>query len=139
MSRFDENIDPKQFRDYVTTLNLLAGEKGIVIDQNKLLSAISSISYYSTPKDKIASVVRSLIKNHAFLDGNKRTAALFFVSMANIMGENINLTIDQLDQMFVKIAKNNYSVEEISKLIFTNGTDTSQLREWMNLINKHRE
>jgi hypothetical protein len=38
--------------------------------------------------------------------------------------------------MFVKIANSNLSVEEISKLLFTNANDAQQMREWLDLLSK---
>ena len=88
---------------------------GTVI-KNSLNSCTSSWSYYETIELKISSVVRSIIKNHYFRDGNKRTAFAVFniLSWANGM----ELKKKAWDKIFIDIASNNYTVEHISKLLF---------------------
>ena len=136
MSNLIEEINQDEFENFIKSLNVLAGEQGTVADKNKLLGAISSVSYYKSYNDKIASIVRSLAKNHAITDGNKRTAVLFFITMAKAAKINLNLSSKQLEEMFVKIANSNLSVEEISKLLFTNANDAQQMREWLDLLSK---
>ena len=80
-------------------------------------SVYSSIDYYSSIFHKISSIVRSIIKNHYFVDGNKRTATIVLLYLIEL--NNIEVKISQeIDEIIVDIAINNYSVEEISKKIF---------------------
>lgn len=88
---------------------------GIVL-KSSISSCLSSWDYYDTLQLKIASVVRSIAKNHYFRDGNKRTAlAVFFL----LSEEN---ALDIKDKTWHKvinnIASNNYSVEKIAQLLF---------------------
>ena len=57
--------------DFIVEINksIIISNKG-VYDNNRLLSIYSTIDYCGTLKEKICSVVRSLIKNHPFIDGN---------------------------------------------------------------------
>lgn len=66
--------------DFIVEINksIIISNKG-VYDNNRLLSVYSTIDYCGTLKEKICSVVRSLIKNHPFIDGNKRTALSVFL------------------------------------------------------------
>jgi len=80
-------------------------------------SVLSAVDYYETNEEKIASIILGIIKNHPFLDGNKRTATitLFHLSEEN----NIKLVNDtKLFSAIVRIAANKLSVEEIVKLVF---------------------
>lgn len=85
---------------------------------NVNLSCYSSIFYYNSIENKVSSVVRSLIKNHPFSDGNKRTALLVLDTLSDLNNINRIISDDDIDEIIVDIAMNNYSVEEISKKIF---------------------
>lgn len=88
---------------------------GTVI-KNSLGSCTASWLYYETIELKISSVVRSVIKNHYFKDGNKRTAFAVF----NILcwANGISLKNKAWDKVFINIASNSYTVEHISSLLF---------------------
>ena len=92
-----------------------------VRDENLLQSAIYQpyISYggvdlYPTIFDKAAALLRSLIKNHPFVDGNKRTA----IACAQILLEANKIvftaSIQQTYQMVINIASQNLSIAKIS-------------------------
>jgi death-on-curing family protein len=79
----------------------------------------SSYYYYELTEEQIASIINALIKNHCFLDANKRTAFLTFISICNI--NNITNIKDksQYATIFENIAANHYTVQEVAKLLFT--------------------
>ncbi|MDR0571962.1 MAG: Fic family protein [Rickettsiales bacterium] len=82
-------------------------------------SCFASAEYYNTVELKISSIVRSLVKNHYFLDGNKRTSAVVYV----LLCEENNLkpkSDDELGNIMLKIAVENMSVEDITKILFDN-------------------
>jgi death-on-curing protein len=112
-----ESISPEKFHDYIIQINKVVGEQGLV-DVNKIKSTVSSSEYYDTVSLKISSIVRSLIKNHAFVDGNKRTALAFFILMCRIGDIPVIHDKDRLLEIIVDIAKNSYSVEQIEKILF---------------------
>lgn len=88
---------------------------GIVI-KNSINSCFSSWDYYETIQLKISSVVRSIIKNHYFKDGNKRTAFIAFLILSKENG--IELKNKIWYKIFIEIASNSYSVEKIAELLF---------------------
>lgn len=85
--------------------------------KDKLGLVFSSYHYYESDEDQIASAVRSLIKNHVFIDGNKRTAYLVFMTLAHENEIPINRSKD-FGKLFENIAASNYSVEKIAELLF---------------------
>lgn len=131
-----ESIDSEEIKKYLQSLNKAVGESGSVLDMNRLLSAASSYYYYYDTKEKIASIVRGIVKNHPFVDGNKRTALVFFLLMSRLGKFEIYLNHAQLEQAFVNIANGNFTVEEIVKILYTNTNNSEQLREWINLVSK---
>ena len=89
--------------------------------KNDLLnSAFSSYDYYEDLLEKICSIFRGLDKNHAFSNGNKRTASMFLSHMLHTFGYGI--TDEDLIDITLDVAEHNYEVQEIaqklSKLIY---------------------
>ncbi len=91
-------------------------------DLNLLKSALSrpfasfgEEEFYSTPYLKVAALLHSLVNNHPFVDGNKRTA----IACANILLENnfgitIETTQESLVKFGLKVATGTLQVEEIA-------------------------
>ena len=104
--------------DFIVEINksIIISNKG-VYDNNRLLSVYSTIDYCGTLKEKICSVVRSLIKNHPFIDGNKRTAlsVFFILSYAN------DIIIDDkknYGEIIENIATNKHDITTICDMLF---------------------
>lgn len=118
MPKIFEVVDPIIYEKFVTDLNRIAGETGLIIDKNVLLSALSAADYYSESKDKISCIIRGLIKNHPFSNGNKRTACLAFLLLAKAGNFHMKFTKKELKNAIVDIAQNNYSIDEITDILF---------------------
>ncbi len=91
---------------------------GRLLSYALLASIFSSVDYYSTTEEKIASVFRSLAKNHAFTDGNKRTAVLVLYLLCK---ENkLALPKDSLSllELTLDIAEKHYEVKDIAFKLF---------------------
>jgi death-on-curing family protein len=99
-------------------INLAIKESGVIVDDNKITGVLSSLDYYDNKEEKISCLIRSIIKNHGFTNGNKRTAAAFYVLMCRHMNYEPPFTNQEFVDLFVEIAKNNYSVETISSKLF---------------------
>lgn len=95
---------------------------------DKVNGCYASVDYYESLEDKIAPIVRALIKNHYFFDGNKRTALVVFIglcmkngihhmTMMDAVWSLVN-NADRYGKLFEDIAMNNYPVHEISKMLF---------------------
>lgn len=102
------------------------GAKGIR-DRGILESAINrpyqtfdGKELYPSPIDKAATIFESLISNHPFIDGNKRTA---YVLMRLVLKESkmdINLTQDQKFDFVIKAAKGEFTYDQIRTWIKIN-------------------
>lgn len=91
---------------------------GSVLNENSLLSIFSSVEYYETPQEKIACVVRGLIKNHPFTDANKRTANVVFFALCESNNIKIEKTSKEMFDLTIDIATHNYSIKEVEQIIF---------------------
>lgn len=101
--------------EIIKDINKEITSEGVLI-KNSISSCLVSWEYYETLPLKISSVVRSIIKNHYFKDGNKRTAFAVFTILC--WANNLELKSKNWDSIFIDIASNNYNVEKISKMLF---------------------
>ncbi len=83
------------FQDPRSPTSLLTGA---VRDERLLDSALAlpRQPYYSTTMDKAAALLRSMIKNHPFVDGNKRIGVVVTSSFFEINGYELAATNDEL-------------------------------------------
>ncbi len=93
-------------------------------DKNLAISAIEGcnqevfgIVLYPTILSKINHLVYSIIANHVFLDGNKRTGSFIFNSL--VKKYNLKLNID-LEYYILSIAKSKFNEEEALNYLKSN-------------------
>ena len=113
-----EIIDQDKYLDLIRTINLAIKETGVIVDKTKIAGVLSSIDYYKTKEEKIACLVRSIVKNHGFTNGNKRTAGAFYLAMCKHMNYDLPFSNQDLANLFIDIANKNYSVETIAHMLF---------------------
>ena len=105
------------------------GSKGIR-DVNALKAAIQrpystfdGKGLYPSIYDKAAALVESLVKNHAFIDGNKRIG--YVMLRFFLMESGYDLSASQTDKynFIIKISKGNLDFEGIKEWIVRNARD----------------
>ena len=106
-------------------IDKFGGSKG-VRDQGSLESAINrpfasfdNQDLYPTPSDKAAAILESILINHPFVDGNKRTA---YVLMRLILLDNgLDLVANQEDKykMVISASTGDIRFDDIKKWIVT--------------------
>lgn len=69
---------------------------------------------YLTVHTKAAALVRGIIADHAFVDGNKRTAMMVGLVFLEINDLTCHATNQELEDFAVRIATDNPSVEDIT-------------------------
>lgn len=92
-----------------------------VRDENLLESAIfqpfatfGGLDLYETVFDKAAALLRSLVKNHPFIDGNKRTGIAAAQVLIEANDYIFKASISVAEKFVRKLALTKISVEEIS-------------------------
>ena len=95
----------------------LLGEQGSGLLDSAL--ALPRQKYYRTVFDKAAVLLRSLIKNHPFLDGNKRVAVTSVMLFLLFNGRFIVSTQEELVEFALEIARSEPDIgwREISEWI----------------------
>lgn len=99
------------------------GSKG-VRDINLLESALYSPlqtfgdqELYPDDLDKIVSISHSLIKNHSFIDGNKRIGTLVLYMLLSENGYELEWTDEEVIEIGLKVANGEMRKEDLKKFI----------------------
>lgn len=111
---------------HVRAINDFGGSMGIR-DIGRLESAVASQyqtifneEIYPTIFDKSAALIRGIIADHPFVDGNKRTAMLAGIVLVEINGYLFAAKKGILEDFAVKVATDHLSVEQIAKWLKDN-------------------
>lgn len=76
-------------------------------------AAFSSEELYPTLAQKAARLGYGLVKNHAFIDGNKRIAAHAALVFLALNGVELRYTQQELSDMFLKLAAGEAQYEDL--------------------------
>jgi len=101
-----------------------------VLNGSGIGSALSSYSYYKTKEEQVCSILRGLVKNHPFIDGNKRTSAGTFILVCEELGL-IPPSDTNLASFTLKVAEGKMEVSEIAQMIFGNYKKESKVKSVM--------
>lgn len=98
-----------------------------VRERNLLLSAISrpfqtfdGVDLYPDPFQKAAALGESLIINHPFLDGNKRTAFLAMAALLWEYGFDLDVEKNELYEFILDMSKGNKQFSDIVEWLKNN-------------------
>jgi len=116
-----KRLSPKQILLIHDELIEIYGGSHGVRDENLLESAIyqpyasyGGVDLYPTVFDKAAALLRSLIKNHPFVDGNKRASIAAAQIMLEENGYLFSVSIKTTFEFLLKIANKKPTVGQIS-------------------------
>ena len=89
-------------------------------DTNLLESAIArpyqsfgNVEFYQTPFEKAAAIIESIVKNHPFIDGNKRTGFLAGYTLLYRSKIKLNAGQEEAYRFVIDVASSNISFEVI--------------------------
>lgn len=69
-----------------------------------------------------AALLQSLIKNHPFIDGNKRTAFFSTLRFLNINKINLKISNDEIVQFAIEVDTKNKTIDQIAKWLKSKST-----------------
>lgn len=75
---------------------------------------------YPTLAEKAAALLHSIVLNHAFVDGNKRTATISVVLFLNRNGVAEKWTVDDAHQFIIEVAEGKHDVPAIARWLEMN-------------------
>lgn len=94
-------------------------------DIGLLQSALSTIFHsfqskflYPTIQEKVARLCYGIIKNHPFIDGNKRMGLHLMLITLVINNVHLNYTDDEMVELIMDVVTNKTSLEELTYWIF---------------------
>jgi len=109
-------FNPTSFADEIIAINAKTEGGGVILSTSPS-SAINSAMYYDTAAEQGSSVFRSIISNHMFQDGNKRTAVQAFMYFAKQNGLK-TVSVQQIYNVANKVATGQVSeVSQIAKML----------------------
>lgn len=110
-----------KIEDYLTESRIIEVNKNLgysILNKSLVGSAISSWHYYKKPTEQISSIVLGITKNHAFSDGNKRTATITYYALCDLLKIK-PLPEDKMEKVILRIAASkNMNILEATRLLF---------------------
>lgn len=83
-------------------------------------SSFSGEDFYKTIFDKAAALMHSIILNHAFVDGNKRTGTAAMLVFLELNGYRLYASQSVLVKAAVRVESKEWDIEQISSWIRKN-------------------
>ena len=84
---------------------------------NNAFQTFDGKELYPTKEEKGASLGISLVKNHAFVDGNKRIGMLVMLSFLEINGITLKCTNQEVAKVGLSLASNKMNYEDLLKWV----------------------
>ncbi len=107
------------FEIHQILIQQFGGSEG-VRDEGLLKSAIErpfsgfgETEFYKTPEEKAGAVLESIVKNHPFIDGNKRTGYVLMRLILMQFGKDIAATQDEKYIFVIEVASGEIDFQEI--------------------------
>lgn len=113
-----EYLDTYDVLQFVQGLGFYVKELGLLesaISRPKA-SAFGEDAYVSL-EAKAAAMSHSFVKNHALVDGNKRTTWVALNAFLFINGQTLNMTSDEGFDFILGLATDKYDIEQAAKII----------------------
>lgn len=127
----------------INELCLLKDEPFGVTDENRIYSALGNqIQPYPSKEQAFASMYKSLVINHGFLNGNKRTGVIALYISSKLIDNPLKINDKDLCELTYKIAGEGGSqilVEDIANMVFKYKVSNKELSNNFDLENLVRE
>ncbi|AXI99827.1 death on curing protein [Cyclonatronum proteinivorum] len=92
-------------------------ENGLQSALERPFSGFGGEEFYPTPEEKAAAVIESLLSNHPFLDGNKRTGYVLLRLILMSYGKDIQASQEEKYDFVISVASGNYAFKDVVKWI----------------------
>lgn len=91
-------------------------DKGILVNESSLDYTLNIIKRTNSWIKQLSYLIRAILIDHAFKDGNKRTTATIIATYLDF--NNYNYNAEEINKLIIKILKNNTTnLQEIERLI----------------------
>lgn len=117
------------FEIHQVLIQEFGGSQG-VRDESLLKSAIErpfsgfgETEFYPTPEEKAGAILESIVKNHPFIDGNKRTGYVLMRLILMQFGKDIIATQNEKYEFVVSVASGQIDFQQIAAWIRNRATN----------------
>ncbi len=100
----------------IITINQNLGERGVLINESSLDYAINLARKSNNWLKSLAILTRSILFDHVFEEGNKRTTAVVIMTWLEM--HNLSYNKDKINSLIVRMLKENIiSIDTITEMI----------------------
>ncbi|HEX4401937.1 MAG TPA: type II toxin-antitoxin system death-on-curing family toxin [Galbitalea sp.] len=108
-------LDPEDALAAVARLGLYLRDEGLLFSALARPAASAfGVDAYETIELKAAALITSIARNHASLDGNKRTAWVLTVAFLNINGWDLDMTQNEKFELILAISQGSLELDAIA-------------------------
>ena len=109
-------LDPEDALAVVARLGLHLRDEGLLFSAlSRPAASAFGVDAYDSLELKAAALITSVARNHALLDGNKRTAWVLMVAFLNINGWDLEMTQDEKFDLILAVAQGENELAEIAR------------------------
>ncbi len=94
-------------------LSGLRDENGLKSALERPFGGIGTVEFYPTPQEKAGAILESIVKNHPFIDGNKRTGYVLMRLFLMQFGKDIQATQEEKYHFMIEVASGVLAFESI--------------------------
>jgi death-on-curing protein len=108
-------LDPEDALAAVARMGLYLRDEGLLFSALARPAASAfGVDAYETVELKAAALITSIARNHALIDGNKRTAWVLTVAFLNINGWDLEMTQNEKFTLVLAVAQGSLELDEIA-------------------------
>ena len=108
-------LEPEDALAAVARMGLYLRDEGLLFSALARPGASAfGVDAYETIELKAAALITSIARNHALLDGNKRTAWVLTVAFLNINGWDLEMTQNEKFDLVLAVAQGSLELDEIA-------------------------
>ncbi len=92
-------------------------ENGLKAALERPFSGFGETEFYPNPEEKAGAILESIVKNHPFIDGNKRTGYVLMRLILKNFGKDMQATQDEKYDFVIAVASGQLDFQEIATWI----------------------
>jgi death on curing protein len=101
----------------------LRDKGGLEAALERPFSGFGDFEFYPTPEQKAAAIIESIVKNHPFVDGNKRTGYVLMRLLLSVYSKDIDATEAKKYDFVIQVAAGKWDYDQILNWIQTHVVD----------------
>jgi death on curing protein len=91
----------------------LRDKGGLEAALERPFSGFGDFEFYSLPEQKAAALIESIVKNHPFVDGNKRTGYVLMRILLLAYNKDISTTEEEKYDFVINVAAGKWDYDQI--------------------------